>query len=159
VQEQPTTAAAAPDAPMLEPATAGPSQNLGGPSPGMIRVLLFHGADGITRAAHLEDVAGLEEVDLEAVDQGRGLWGILSGTDLLPLVAIYPAGSLPTAGRAPVIVFSVDRQSFGLLVDSVPEVADVAPQEPASTGRCEVVLRDGEAIHVIDPARYLDHAI
>jgi chemotaxis signal transduction protein len=68
---------------------------------------------------------------------------------------------MPSGGRAPVIVFTVDRQSFGLLVDSIPEVADVMPQNPASPerGGSGVVLLNGKAIEVINPARYLDHAI
>jgi len=140
---------------------ARPSQVLGAASPGMIRVLLFRGADGTTKAAYLDQVAGLEEVDLKAVDHRRGLWVMRSGSDLLPLVAVDPAGTLPMAGRAPVIVFTVDRQSFGLLVDSIPEVADVMPQIPASheSGGSGVVLLNGKAVEVIDPARYLDHAI
>jgi hypothetical protein len=153
---EPTVPAAAP-----EPASMRPAHVLGAASPGMIRVLLFRGADGAPRAAYLDQVAGLEEVDLKAVDQSRGLWIMRSGSDLLPLVAIDPAGKMPSGGRAPVIVFTVDRQSFGLLVDSIPEVADVMPQNPASTERGEsrVVLLNGKAIEVINPARYLDHAI
>jgi len=143
------------------PGTAGPrpAQLLGAASPGMIRVLLFRGPDGASKAAYLDQVAGLEEVDLKAVDHSRGLWIMRSGTDLLPLVAIDPAGSLPSGARAPVIVFTVNRQSFGLLVDSVPEVADVTPQSSDTGERNGVVLLNGKAIEVIDPARYLDHAI
>jgi hypothetical protein len=142
-----------------EPPNARPAQAFGAASPGMIRVLLFRGADGAPKAAYLDQVAGLEEADLKTVDHSRGLWVMRSGSDLLPLVAVDPAGNLPTAGRAPVIVFTVDRQSFGLLVDSIPEVADVMPQVPASRESGGVVLLNGKAIEVIDPARYLDHAI
>ena len=156
VAESTTSAPAARGSP-----NARPSQVLGAASPGMIRVLLFRGADGTTRAAYLDQVAGLEEVDLKAVDHRRGLWVMRSGSDLLPLVAVDPAGTLPMAGRAPVIVFTVDRQSFGLLVDSIPEVADAIPQVPASndSGGSGVVLLNGKAIEVVDPARYLDRAI
>jgi hypothetical protein len=84
-----------------------------------------------------------------------------SGSDLLPLVAIDPAGKMPSGARAPVIVFTVDRQSFGLLVDSIPEVADVMPQDPATRESRDsgVVLLNGKAIEVINPARYLDQDI
>ncbi len=142
-----------------EPAIMRPAQALGAASPGMIRVLLFRGADGAPKAAYLDQVAGLEEADLKTVDHSRGLWVMRSGSDLLPLVAVDPAGNLPTAGRVPVIVFTVDRQSFGLLVDSIPEVADVMPQVPASRESGGIVLLNGKAIEVIDPARYLEHAI
>jgi hypothetical protein len=148
---------AAPIAAARESAPVRPAQLLGAASPGMVRVLLFRGADGAQRAAHLDQVAGLEEVDLKTVDHSRGLWVMRSGSDLLPLVAVDPTGAMPSGGRAPVIVFTVDRQSFGLLVDAIPEVADVTPQDPAS--RNGVVLLNGKAIEVIDPASYLDHAI
>jgi hypothetical protein len=153
---EPAAAARAATAP--EAASVRPAQVLGAASPGMIRVLLFRGADGAPKAAYLDQVAGLEEVDLKAVDQSRGLWIMRSGSDLLPLVAIDPAGRMPSGARAPVVVFTVDRQSFGLVVDSIPEVADVMPQDPASHDR-GVVLLNGKPIEVIDPARYLDHAI
>ncbi len=145
--------------PARAPVNVRPAQVLGAATPGMIRVLLFRGADGAPKAAYLDQVAGLEEADLKTVDHNRGLWVMRSGSDLLPLVAIDPAGNLPMAGRAPVIVFTVDRQSFGLLVDSIPEVADVMPQLPASHESGGIVLLNGKAIEVIDPARYLDHAI
>jgi hypothetical protein len=156
-----TAEPAAPTAAAPETAILRPAQLLGAASPGMLRVLLFRGADGAPKAAYLDQVAGLEEVDLKAVDHSRGLWVMRSGSDLLPLVAVDPAAGLPSGARAPVIVFTVDRQSFGLLVDSIPEVADVTPQDPASRkgGDGSVVLLNGKAIEVIDPARYLDHAI
>jgi hypothetical protein len=152
--------AAEPMAPTAaEPASLPPARLLGAASPGMVRVLLFRGADGAPKAAYLDQVAGLEDVDLKAVDHSRGLWVMRSGSDLLPLVAVDPAAGLPSGGRAPVIVFTVDCQSFGLLVDAIPEVADVMPQDPASPGRGGAVLLNGKVIDVIDPARYLDHAI
>ena len=153
--------APAPTAAAPEVASLRPAQLLGAASPGMLRVLLFRGADGAPKAAYLDQVAGLEEVDLKTVDHNRGLWVMRSGSDLLPLVAVDPAGGMPSGARAPVIVFTVDRQSFGLLVDSIPEVADVMPQDPASrkSGDGNAVLLNGKAIEVIDPARYLDHAI
>jgi hypothetical protein len=152
-----TVAPSAPASP--GPANPRPVQVFGAASPGMIRVLLFRGPDGTPKAAYLDQVAGLEEVDLKAVDHNRGLWIMRSGSDLLPLVAVDPSGTLPSGARAPVIVFTVDRQSFGLLVDSVPEVADVTPQGPGAGERNSVVMLNGQAIEVIDPARYLDHAI
>ena len=158
--DTPKVAAPAPAQPAAPaPASGRPAELLGAPSPGMIRVLLFRGADGAQRAAYLDQVAGLEEIDLKAVDHSRGLWIMRSGSDLLPLVAVDPAGTMPSGGRAPVIVFTVDRQSFGLLVDAIPEVADVMPQDPASHERNGAVLLNGKAIEVINPARYLDHAI
>jgi hypothetical protein len=158
--DAPKTAEPTPSLPAAHaPASGRPAQLLGAASPGMIRVLLFRGADGGQKAAYLDQVAGLEEVDLKAVDHSRGLWIMRSGSDLLPLVAVDPAGTMPSGGRAPVIVFTVDRQSFGLLVDAIPEVADVMPRDPASHERDGVVLLNGKAIEVIDPARYLDHAI
>lgn len=143
---------AAPESPPLCPAHI-----LGAAAPGMVRVLLFRDAGGVPKAVHLDRVARLEEVDLKAVDHDRGLWVMRSGEDLLPLVPFDPASRLPPAGRAPVIVFTVDRDSFGLLVESVPEVADAAPTGAAHGG--DFVLLEGQAIEVIDPARYLDRAI
>jgi hypothetical protein len=145
-------AASEPATPVL---TTSPVQALGAAAPGMVRVLLFRDASGAPKGVALDRVARLEEVDLKAVDQNRGLWVMRSGNDLLPLVPFDPAYRLPPAGRAPVIVFTIDRDSFGLLVGSVPEVADVLPIGPAG----ESVLLDGQAVEVIEPAHYLERTI
>jgi len=136
-----------------EPPSPPPADVLGKAAPGMVRVLLFR-AGGTPKAVHIERVARLEEVDLKTVDHNRGLWVMRSGNDLLPLVPFDPAYRLPAAGRAPVIVFTIDRDSFGLLIESVPEVADVSPAD-----RADVVLLNGRAIDLLDPACYLDRAV
>ncbi|MGH6928720.1 MAG: hypothetical protein ACREEV_10420 [Dongiaceae bacterium] len=143
-----------PSAPPSDPVPP-PSRLLGKAAAGKVRVLLFRDAGGALKAVHLDRVARLEEADLKAVDRNRGLWVIRSGDDLLPLVPFDPAYRLPAVGRAPVIVFTIDRDTFGLLVESIPEVADVVP---ADQGR-DVVLLDGRAIEVVDPARYLERTI
>ncbi len=147
---------AAPESPATDVAQA-----LGVAAPGMVRVLLFRDADGLPKAVYLDQVARLEEVDLRAVDHDRGLWVMRSGSDLLPLVPLNPAHRLLPAGRAPVIVFSIGRDSFGLLIESVPEVADATPADPGSRAALgvDVVMLKGRAIEVIDPARHLDRAI
>ncbi|NJO35072.1 MAG: hypothetical protein HC869_20130 [Rhodospirillales bacterium] len=141
---------AAPSEPVLPPAHL-----LGAAAPGKVRVLLFRDAGGTPKAVYLDRVARLEEADLKAVDHNRGLWVMRSGDDLLPLVPLDPAYRLPGAGRAPVIVFTIDRDTFGLLVESVPEVADVVPADQAG----DAVLLDGQTIAVIDPVRYLEQTI
>ncbi|MGE0116957.1 MAG: hypothetical protein AB7E71_03290 [Dongiaceae bacterium] len=152
-------AARAPAAP--EPPVADMAQALGAAAPGMVRVLLFRDAYGSPKAVYLDQVARLEEVDLRAVDHDRGLWVMRSGNDLLPLVPLNPDHRLLPAGRAPVIVFSIGRDSFGLLIESVPEVADATPAEPESGAARggDLVMLKGQAIEVIDPTRHLDRAI
>ena len=65
------------------------------------------------------------------------------------------------AGRAPVIVFSIGRDSFGLLIESVPEVADVTSADPGShpARGGDFVMLKGQMIEVIDPVRHLERAI
>ena len=138
--------------PVTPTAPAPPVQALGAAAPGMARVLLFRDASGTPKAVPLGRVARLEEVDLKTVDHSRGLWVMRSGDDLLPLVPFDPAYRLPSAGRAPVIVFTIDRDSFGLLVESVPELADVSPAGDS-------VLLDGQPVEVIEPGHYLERTI
>jgi hypothetical protein len=147
----PPGAGAAPSADPVPP----PSRLLGAAAPGKVRVLLFRDAGGTPKAVYLDRVARLEEADLKAVDHNRGLWVMRSGNDLLPLVPFDPAYRLPAAGRAPVIVFTIDRDTFGLLVESVPEVADVVPGDQAA----DAVVLNGQTIAVIEPARYLEQTI
>lgn len=150
----PPLSVGASSAPPSGPAPS-PARLLGAAAPGKVRVLLFRDAGGTPKAVYLDRVARLEEVDLKAVDHSRGLWVMRSGNDLLPLVPFDPAYRLPAVGRAPVIVFTIDRDSFGLLVESVPEVADVVPTEQVG----DAVVLDRQAIEVIEPARYLEQTI
>jgi hypothetical protein len=125
----------------------------GEPQPGPVRVLLFRDAKGVLKATRIDQVARLEEVDLKAVDRNRGLWVMRSGDELMPLVPFDPGYRLPPSGRAPVIVFTIGRDSFGLLIEAVPEAADAAPADG------DRVLLDDQAIEVIDPLRYLEQTI
>ena len=132
-----------------------PARLLGTAPAGKVRVLLFRDAGGTPKAVYLDQVARLEEADLKAVDRNRGLWVMRSGNDLLPLVPFDPAYRLPTSGRTPVIIFTIDRDTFGLLVESVPQVADVLSSDQGH----DAVSLDGQTIEVIDPARYIKQAI
>jgi hypothetical protein len=152
--EPASTSAAASSAAPSDPVPP-PARLLGAAAPGKVRVLLFRDAGGTPKAVLLDRVARLEEADLKAVDHNRGLWVMRSGNDLLPLVPFDPAYRLPTSGRAPVIVFTIDRDTFGLLVESVPELADAVPGDGAG----DAVSLDGQTIALIEPARYLERTI
>ncbi|HTO82269.1 MAG TPA: hypothetical protein VMQ73_08540 [Methylomirabilota bacterium] len=141
--------AAAPKAP--PPVAAGPTQ----------RVLLFRAADRAVRAVILDRGTRLEEVDVKAIDGSRGLWVMRSAGEIFPLVPFDAAHRLGDNGRAPVIVFTFDGQSFGLLVDSVLGVGDavVTPATSKRAGYLGCAQVDGAAVDVIDPLHYLNEAV
>jgi len=125
------------------------------------RFLVFHAADKTARAVILDRTTRVEQVDVAAIDGSRGLWVMRSGGDLFPLVPFDSAYRVAESGRAPVIIFSIEGQSFGLLVDSVQEVGDaVLATAPAKrVGRLGTVQLDGATVDVIDPVYYLNEAV
>lgn len=125
--------------------------------PEMVRYLVFRAADGSRGAVRLDRVASLEEVELKAVDKTRGFWVMRWSGELLPLIPFDRAYQLPVSGRAPVIVFQIGGHSFGLLVESVPEVADVAA--PAAAADALSVPVAGQSVKVIDPTSYFEQAL
>jgi chemotaxis protein histidine kinase CheA len=125
------------------------------------RVVLFRAADRMVRAITLDRATRLEEVDVKAIDGSRGLWVMRSGGEIFPLVPFDAAHRLGESGRAPVIVFTFDGQSFGLLVDSVLSVSDavVTPATTRRAGYLGTAQVDGAAVDVIDPLHYLNEAV
>jgi chemotaxis protein histidine kinase CheA len=125
------------------------------------RVVLFRAADRAVRAVMLDRATRLEEVDVKAIDGSRGLWVMRSAGEIFPLVPFDAAHRLAENGRAPVIVFTFDGQSFGLLVDSVLSVSDavVTPATIKRAGYLGTAQVDGAAVDVIDPLHHLNEAV
>src|SRR5262249_53095669 len=137
--------------PAPAPAAAVPTQ----------RVVLFRAADRAVRAVILDRATRLEEVDVKTIDGSRGLWVMRSAGEIFPLVPFDAAHRLAESGRAPVIVFTFDGQSFGLLVDSILGVSDavVTPATTKRAGYLGSAQVDGTAVDVIDPLHHLNEAV
>lgn len=113
------------------------------------RHLLFTAGDGSRRAVSLDRVEGVEELDLNAVDNDRGLWITRWNGSPLPLIPVDPDYRLSGGGRSSVIVFRIGGQKFGLLIGASPEVSEI---EMPSDGF-------GNHIPVIDPSAYFEQFI
>lgn len=155
--EAPATAAPTPapaDAPVLHdsaPALAAASD----PAPreadptAASRHLLFTAGDGSRRAVSLDRVEGVEELELDAVDNDRGLWITRWNGSPLPLIPVDPDYRLSGGARSSVIIFRIGGQKFGLLIGATPEISEI--EMPSDSV--------GNLIPVIDPSAYFEQFI
>ena len=156
-------ARAMPDAAASKPMFAAASPAGGAPavSGPTRRTLIFHTADKSPRAVVLDPGTRVEEVEMAAIDGSRGLWVMRSGGELFPLVPFDTGYRFSENGRAPVIIFTIEGQSFGLLVDAVQDAGEavVTPSPTRQVGRLGTLQIDGVAVDVIDPVYYLNEAV
>lgn len=134
-------------APAIAPAPeTGPQESGTTPSN---RHLLFTAGDGSRRAVRLDRVEGVEQFDLDAIDNDRGLWITRWNGSPLPLIPVDPDYQLSGVGRSSVIIFRIGGQKFGLLIGSTPEYSEA---ESPTDGI-------GQFIPIIDPTAYFEQFI
>jgi two-component system chemotaxis sensor kinase CheA len=80
---------------------------------------------------------------------------------LMPLVPLDPAMTLRDEGRIPVLVFTDDERSMGLVVDQIVDIVEekldveLNSERPGFVGSAVLA---GKATEIVDVAHYLDHA-
>ncbi len=120
-------------------------------------LLLFRAGDEALKAAPLEMVSRLEEVDLAAVEHANGRMVVQYRGTLMPLYRFDSGGDLPRAGRRPVIVFTSNGNPAGLLVDKILDITThYGGLNMAHEGRLmgSVIINES-ATDIINPSWYM----
>lgn len=127
-----------------------------------VSLLLFRGGGNHTpKAVPLSLVARLEEIDLAAVEYSEGRPLIQYRGQLMPLIPMDENVELKREGRQPVLVFTDNNRSMGLVVDEIVDIVEdrinveVRPDSPALMGSAVIA---GKATDVIDAGHYLTQA-
>jgi two-component system, chemotaxis family, sensor kinase CheA len=124
-------------------------------------LLLFRAGEGGAKAVPLALVARLEEIDRSEIEYTNGKPVTQYRGKLMPLVSVDSAGPIPTEGRQPILVFSDQNRSMGLLVDEIVDIVEDAlnielgSERPGLVGSAIIA---GKATDLIDAGHYLMQA-
>jgi two-component system chemotaxis sensor kinase CheA len=121
-------------------------------------LLVFRAGTANAKALPLPLVNRLEEIETRKIQSSNGRLVVLYRDQLMPLVPADPDLRVRTCGRQPVLVFSDERRSMGLLIDEIIDIVEerlevgIVSTRPGLLG--SAVIR-GEATEIIDVAHFL----
>jgi two-component system chemotaxis sensor kinase CheA len=121
-------------------------------------ILVFRAGGDAPKAVPLSLVARLEEIDPAAIENADGVRMIQYRGQLMPLVAVTPEANVRREGRQPIVVFTDDERSMGLVVDEILDIVeDHAPLEIASAhpGIVGSAVIAGKATEIVDVGYYM----
>jgi len=124
-------------------------------------MLIFRAGSGDPKAVPLGLVARLEEIDLASVEHSGNQPLVQYRGQLMPLVPIDPMHEWKTEGRQPVLVFTDNDRSMGLVVDEITDIVEdhlkieLAADQP---GRLGSAIIHGKATELIDTGYFLTQA-
>ncbi|MGE0109871.1 MAG: chemotaxis protein CheW [Bdellovibrionales bacterium] len=124
-------------------------------------LLLFKAGDEAPKAVPLSLVARLEEIDLKTVEYSEDKPVVQYRGALMPLVPLHENVKLEREGRQPVLVFTEQDRSMGLIVDEIVDIIEddfnvnLSAQRPGLLGSAIIV---GKATDIVDTGHYLARA-
>lgn len=123
--------------------------------------LVFRAGDEQPRAVPLSLVTRLEEINVADIEQSNGKDLVQYRGTLMPLVYVDENCERRTEGRQPILVFTDQNRSMGLVVDEIVDIiedrlhVEIASEDKKSVG--SAVLK-GKAMELIDIGYYLQKA-
>ncbi len=122
-------------------------------------ILLFRAGGDTKRAVPLSLVSRLEEVDVSRIEISEGTKMVQYRGKLMPLVMINDQYEIRSEGRQPMLVFTDDEKSMGVIVDEISDIKEDTINvelESKAIGQLGTAIIDGEATEVIDIAYYFE---
>ena len=130
-----------------------------GPEEGMVEsMLLFRAGSPQPKAVPLSLVTRLEEIDPKSIERTNDRPVMQYRGQLMPLVPVNDEVRIKSGGAQPLLVFSDEGRSMGLVVDEIVDIVEERLDiELASTkaGVLGSAVIKGQATEVIDIAHYL----
>jgi len=134
---------------------AGPARNQ------TVSMLMFRSGGPELKAVPLSLVTRLEEIDVRKIEISNGRNLVQYRGSLMPLIEVTEQTRIREDGGQPLLVFSEDNRSMGLIVDEIVDIVEdqlnieVASTKPGILGSAVV---KGQATEIIDIAYYLPMA-
>jgi two-component system, chemotaxis family, sensor kinase CheA len=124
-------------------------------------LLIFRAGAAQPKAVPLSLVTRLEEVDIKKVEMSNGRPLVQYRGQLMPLIRVNDEVRLKTEGSQPLLVFSDEGRSMGLVVDQIVDIVEdrlniEVPSETAGVLGSAVIK--GQATEIIDIGYYLPQA-
>jgi len=124
-------------------------------------LLVFRAGGADLKAVPLALVARLEEIEVGQVEYSHGKPMVQYRGHLMPLVAIDGSMNMREDGRQPVLVFSDQQHTMGLVVDEIVDIVEDRMKVELNNGSPGVVgtaVIAGKATTIIDAGYYLPQA-
>ncbi|MCB1490810.1 MAG: chemotaxis protein CheW [Rhodobiaceae bacterium] len=124
----------------------------------VVSMLLFRAGSREPKAVPLSLVTRLEEIDVSKIEKSDGRDVVQYRGQLMPLVFVNDAVKLKTEGQQPLLVFSDESYSMGLVVDDIVDIVEDAmvielqSDAPGIVGTA--VIKD-RATEIVDVGHYL----
>src|SRR5262245_54624524 len=121
-------------------------------------LLVFRAGSPQPKAVLLSLVTRLEEIDARTIEHSSGRPLVQYRGQLMPLVPINADVPIRSEGAQPLLVFTDEGRSMGLLVDEIVDIVEetlsieLASQRPGILGSAVI---KGRATEVVDIAHYL----
>ncbi len=87
-------------------------------------LLVFRAATKQPKAVPLSLVARLEEIDVAKIEESHGMRVVQYRDQLMPLITVGAEAKFRDEGRQPVVVFTDDERSMGVVVDEIVDIVD-----------------------------------
>jgi len=123
-----------------------------------VALLLFRADGPEPKAVPLSLVARLEEVEVDDIETSNGMPVVQYRGQLMPLVTVSSDAEMKTEGRQPIVVFTDDDRSMGLVVDEIVDIVEdkmtveLGGEKPGLLGSAII---DGKATEILDAGYYL----
>lgn len=130
--------------------------------PEATRLIVFRGGPNDLKAAPLDLVTRLEEIDVERIERADGRAMVQFRGFLMPIMHIAGDYAFKTSGRQPVLVFMQKGRSFGLAVDQIVDIVqehvslELVADRPGVIGAAIV---KGAATEIVDVGYYLSQML
>ncbi|MEM6780254.1 MAG: chemotaxis protein CheW [Pseudomonadota bacterium] len=121
-------------------------------------LLLFKAGDTAPKAVPLSLVARLEEIKLTDIEYSDDKAVIQYRDELMALIPFYPSMDLNADARKPVLVFTDNGRSMGLIIDSILDIVDIVIDvqlQGTTPGLMGSAIIDGKATDIVDIGHYL----
>jgi two-component system chemotaxis sensor kinase CheA len=126
-----------------------------------VPLILFRAGDQAPKAVPLALVARLEEIDRKTIEHSNGRYVVQYRGQLMPLILMRPDQTIEDSGRQPVLVFSDQTRSMGLVVDQIVDIVEDRLDielSAAVPGRLGSAVVAGKATDIVDTGFFLTQA-
>jgi two-component system chemotaxis sensor kinase CheA len=127
----------------------------------IVSLLVFRAGSQQSKAVPLSLVTRLEEIDCRKIEISDGRYLVQYRDQLMPLLRIDAEAGLKKEGAQPILVFSDQGRSMGLVVDEIVDIVEerldieVSSERPGVLGYAVV---KGATTEIIDVGHYLPQA-
>jgi len=121
-------------------------------------MLVFRAGSPVPKAVPISLVTRLEEIDTKSIEMSNGRPLVQYRGQLMPLIPVNNDVRIKSSGTQPLLVFSDDERSMGLVVDEIVDIVDDRLDIELATGQPGLIgsaVIKGHATEVIDIAHFL----